>query len=86
MNVKLDNYQKEVVLNSSKSILVVAGAGSGKSTTILAKIKYLINIKNIKNNEILLLSFGRKNKNEMKEKLKNLNINIDVFTFHEIVV
>lgn len=84
MNVKLDNYQKEVVLNSSKSILVVAGAGSGKSTTILAKIKYLINIKNIKNNEILLLSFGRKNKNEMKEKLKNLNINIDVFTFHEL--
>ncbi|MBQ9182005.1 MAG: UvrD-helicase domain-containing protein [Bacilli bacterium] len=84
MNVKLDNYQKEVVLNSSKSILVVAGAGSGKSTTILAKIKYLINIKNIKNNEILLLSFGRKNKNEMNEKLKNLNINIDVFTFHEL--
>ena len=43
----LDKYQRKVILNNSKYLLVVAGAGSGKTLTIIGKIKYLIERLNI---------------------------------------
>ena len=54
---ELDKEQKQVVLSNSKNILVIAGAGSGKSLTIIGKIKYLINKQNINKEEILCISF-----------------------------
>ena len=41
----LDEYQKRVVLSEEKASLVIAGAGSGKTLTIIGKIVYLIKIK-----------------------------------------
>ncbi len=79
---KLDKYQKKVVLDESKELLVIAGAGSGKTLTILAKIKYLIERKDIKENEILCLSFTNEAVNNIKERI---NYNIDVFTFGRCV-
>ena len=54
---ELDKEQKQVVLSNNKNILVIAGAGSGKSMTIIGKIKYLINEQNINKEEILCISF-----------------------------
>ena len=81
--VKLDKYQKKVVLDDSDRLLVIAGAGSGKTFTILAKIKYLILKKNIKAKEILCLSFT----NEAVDNLKcKLEYNVDVLTFHKLAL
>ena len=50
---KLDKYQTKAVKSKAKNLLVIAGAGSGKTFTIIAKVKYLIQ-KNTKPEEILL--------------------------------
>ena len=41
-NISLDNEQREVVVSDEDYTLVVAGAGAGKTTTVAAKVKYLV--------------------------------------------
>lgn len=81
---QLDEEQKQVVLSNNKNILVIAGAGSGKSLTIIGKIKYLINKQNINNNEILCISFTNDSCNSLKQNLLKNNIDIEVLTFHKL--
>lgn len=83
-NIKLDNNQKEVVLDESEHIIVVAGAGSGKTTTITAKIKYLVDIKKIPPKDILVISFTNKAISELKERINNdFKIDCTICTFHK---
>ena len=82
--VKYDEYQYEVVVSESKNILVVAGAGCGKSTTIVSKISYLINNKDILPSQILCVSFTNESCNSLKEKLSKNNYDIEVLTFHKL--
>lgn len=81
---ELDKEQKQVVLSNSKNILVIAGAGSGKSMTIIGKIKYLINKQHINKDEILCISFTNDSCNSLKNNLLKNGINIDVLTFHKL--
>ncbi len=81
----LDKNQREIVLNDEDYCLVIAGAGAGKTTTIAAKVKYLVEKKNIIPQEILIISFTNKAVDELKDKLnKNLNIPCPISTFHSI--
>lgn len=80
----LDNEQTNIVLDNSKYLLVVAGAGSGKTLTILGKIKYLLE-NHINPSEILCISFTKKSSTSLKEKLKKeFNTDIEVYTFHKL--
>lgn len=78
----LDSEQTGVVLNSDNNLLVIAGAGSGKTLTIVGKIRYLINDLSVKPEEILCLSFTNDATESLKEKLRNDKI--DVMTFHKL--
>ncbi len=81
----LDEYQSRVVLSEEESSLVVAGAGSGKSLTIIGKIIYLIKIKNINPKDILCISLTNDATNNLKNTIYNTyNIDIDVYTFHKL--
>lgn len=81
----LDSEQQKIVLDESKYLLVIAGAGSGKTLTILGKINYLIKYKNIKPEEILCISFTKKAADSLKDKIKNeFNLNMQVYTFHKL--
>ena len=77
---KLDEYQYASITDGSESILVIAGAGAGKSLTILGKIKYLLD-KGIKEDEILVISFTNETVKSLKEKINNT---IDIYTFHKL--
>lgn len=84
---RLDEQQMAIVKDDSKYLLVVAGAGSGKTLTILGKIKYLLYQKNIKPDDILCISFTRASTNSLKEKIKKeFLLSMPVYTFHELAL
>ncbi len=78
---ELDLNQRKIIINKNKNILVVAGAGSGKTLTIIGKIKYLIEKQNVNPKEILCLSFTNETVNSLKKKL---DLKIDIYTFHKL--
>ena len=82
---KLDNMQRQIVVTDEENTLVIAGAGSGKSLTIIGKIRYLIERKKIKQSDILCISFTNEACNSLKNKLKKYyNYDINVLTFHKL--
>lgn len=84
-NINLDTEQRVAILTDEDYNLIIAGAGSGKTTTMIAKIKYLIDYCNIKSEEILAISFGRKNTEELDYKLNDLfHLQVKTSTFHKL--
>lgn len=74
---KLNKEQKEAVLENSYPLLVLAGAGSGKTRVITTKIAYCVEELNINPWNILAVTFTNKAANEMKERV------LDMLPFHE---
>lgn len=82
-NIILDEDQRRVVLSDEDYTLVIAGAGAGKTTTVAAKVKYLVEKENIDPKQILVISFTNKAVGELQEKInKDLNIPCPIATFH----
>lgn len=84
----LNDKQKEAVLHDKGPLLVVAGAGSGKTRVLTTSIAYLIKEKFVNPTNILAITFTNKAANEMKERISDL-LNEDVShlwigTFHSI--
>lgn len=68
-NLKLNKEQIEAIKCKKGHLLVIAGAGTGKTTVITERIKYLILGKYAKPNEILALTFTEKAAKEMEERV-----------------
>lgn len=84
-NIVLDEEQRRAILIDEDYSLIVAGAGSGKTTTMAAKVKYLVDKKNILPQNIILLSFTNKATDELNEILNNkFKLNVEVLTFHKL--
>lgn len=81
---KLDDQQRTALITDEYSNLIIAGAGSGKTLTILGKVKYLIEQKNVKPENILLLSFTKKTVDELNERIKNIGLDARATTFHKL--
>ena len=82
---ELDDQQIDAIVRKNKNQLVIAGAGSGKTTTIVGKVKYLLLTKQYNPEDILLLSFTNASASEMKNRVKKeTNIDLDVMTFHKL--
>lgn len=85
---KLNEQQKKAVKSKSDKILILAGAGSGKTSTLTHRIGHLIKNNNVKPANILAVTFTNKAAKEMKQRLLVLlKSNLDymwIGTFHSI--
>ncbi|MCP2028631.1 DNA helicase-4 [Flavobacterium sp. HSC-32F16] len=82
-NASLDKQQRLAIIKDEDNNLVIAGAGSGKTTTVAGKVTYITERLKIKPEEILLITFTKKASDEMKQRIrKKMNIDIEVNTFH----
>lgn len=77
----LDEQQRIACVLNDCDLEIIAGAGTGKTQTLVAKSNYLIEKKNIDSSEILCLSFSNASVNDLK---KRLNHPIETKTIHAL--
>ena len=89
MNIQLENLnnvQLNAVTNTDGPMLILAGAGSGKTRVLTTKVAYLIKEKDIHPGNILAITFTNKAAKEMKERIFSLigknAFDIQISTFH----
>ena len=84
---KLNPEQLQAVEATEGAVLVLAGAGSGKTRVLTYRVAYLIDEKKVEPYSILAITFTNKATNEMKERLDSLlgeNAGVWVSTFHSL--
>lgn len=87
----LNPEQKEAVLTTDGPLIILAGAGSGKTRVLIHKVLYLMQEKSIKGEHILMVTFTNKAASEMKDRIEKIMINQEknyqlpvVGTFHSL--
>ena len=80
----LDEQQRRAIVSEENNCLVVSSAGSGKTSSIVGKVKYLTEIKRIDPSRILLISYTNKAAAELTERMNIANLR--GYTFHKLAI
>lgn len=78
----LDPQQRDSIVKLEDNCLVIASAGSGKTSTIVGKVKYLVEKQHVDPSKILLLTYTKKAANELSERIQVEGLNSG--TFHSL--
>ncbi len=82
---RLDRQQMICIVKDAHNHLVIAGAGTGKTTTVVGKIKFLLKSGKYRPEDILVLSFTNASAGEMSKRIKEeTGCNIEASTFHKL--
>ena len=82
--IRLDDEQRRAVVTDDDYCLLVAGAGAGKTTTMAAKVKYLVEKKHVNPEEIMVIAYTKKAIGELIDRInKGLKIPAKICTFHK---
>jgi len=82
---KLTTEQRRAIIIDEAHNLIVAGAGTGKTSTIIGKAGYILQKGLAEPEELFLLSFARKPQEEMVERVhERLSVDLNVRTFHSL--
>lgn len=85
LGYELDKEQTKAACMSKCNTIIIAGAGTGKSTTMVGKIKYLVLYEHVSLEDILCITFTNNAANSLEEKIKQeLNQETKVYTFHKL--
>jgi len=79
--IKLDNQQRTAIVTDEDNNIIIAGAGSGKTTTTIGKVNYVTDRYNASPNEILLISFTNKSAQDLRNRIKIEGV--EAKTFHK---
>lgn len=82
MKYPLDQQQRESIVKLEDNALVISSAGSGKTSTMVGKIKYLVEQRKVDPSKILPLTFARKASEELTVRLGYENRGLRSYTFH----
>lgn len=80
----LDEQQRRSIVELEDNCLVISSAGSGKTSTSIAKVKYLLDKQKLRKEEILVLSYNRKTAEEFQERLNVPDLTCK--TFHALAL
>lgn len=84
----LNLAQSRAVINGENALLVLAGAGSGKTSVLVARAGWLLRRKEALPEQILMLAFGRQSAQEMDERIRaRLQVDgVKAWTFHALAL
>ena len=80
----LDKQQRRSIVSEEDNCLVISSAGSGKTSSIIGKVRYLIDIKHINPQNILLISYTNKAAAELTERMDIAGLR--GYTFHKLAI
>lgn len=84
----LNEVQRNAVIHNKGPMMVLAGPGSGKTTVIIHRVKYLIEEYNVSPRQILVVTFTKAAASEMKKRFLELTgagrTNVTLSTFHSL--
>jgi len=84
LSYPLDKQQRQSIVNLEDNLLVISSAGSGKTSTMMGKLLYLVEKRGIKPNRILTITYTHKAAQELTQRL--LGSGLECITFHKLAM
>lgn len=84
LSYPLDLQQRESIVKMEDNCLVISSAGSGKTSTMIGKLLYLVNIRKVHPSRILTITYTHKASDELTQRL--MGTGLSCMTFHKLAM